>query len=146
MDNIIYKKLDIANNLTEETKNKITNFLTNHMQQYSDSVESVMLCLDYVSDPSRGGEIYLSEHNSNIVGAVVTNYTHMKGYIPANLLVYVATHNQYRRKGIAKKLMQMALQNCKNGATLHVEMNNPAKILYEKLGFVQKYVEMRLAR
>jgi len=40
--------------------------------------------------------------------------------------------------------MQHAINNTHGGIALHVEPDNPAKILYEKLGFTNKYLEMRL--
>ncbi len=41
-----------------------------------------------------------------MVGAVVVNGTGMEGYIPENILVYIATHKVSRGKGIGKKLME----------------------------------------
>jgi len=40
-------------------------------------------------------------------------------------------------------MMRLALETAKGNVALHVEPNNPAKILYEKLGFTNKYLEMR---
>ena len=40
--------------------------------------------------------------------------------------------------------MNEAIKNTKGGIALHVEPNNPARFLYEKLGFTNKYLEMRL--
>ena len=79
-----------------------------------------------------------------MVGAVVVNKTGMQRYIPENILVYIATHNQYRGRGIGKKLMQETIKVCDGAIALHCEPDNPAKYLYEKLGFTSKYLEMRL--
>ena len=81
-----------------------------------------------------------------LVGVVVINQTGMEGYIPENILVYIATHNGYRGKGIGKKLMQKAIETTKGNIALHVEPDNPARLLYEKLGFTNKYLEMRLTK
>jgi ribosomal-protein-alanine N-acetyltransferase len=78
-----------------------------------------------------------------IVGAVVINETGMGGYIPENILVYIAIHNGYRGQGLGKKMMKLALESCKGDVALHVEPDNPARFLYEKLGFENKYLEMR---
>ena len=77
-------------------------------------------------------------------GAVVVNDTKMGGYIPQNILVYIAVDAAQRGKGIGKKLMQEAIANATGGIALHVEPDNPAKRLYESLGFTNKYLEMRL--
>jgi ribosomal protein S18 acetylase RimI-like enzyme len=70
----------------------------------------------------------------------------MGGYIPENILVYIAIHNNYRGKGFGKTLMQKAINHCEGDIALHVEANNPAKFLYEKLGFTNPYLEMRLKK
>jgi GNAT superfamily N-acetyltransferase len=81
-----------------------------------------------------------------MVGAVVVNETGMDGYIPENILVYIATHRQQRGKGLGRKLMNAAIDAAKGNIALHVEPENPAGFLYEKLGFTSKYKEMRLVK
>ncbi len=39
--------------------------------------------------------------------------------------------------------MEKTMSIAKGDIALHVEPNNPAKFLYEKLGFTNKYLEMR---
>jgi len=39
--------------------------------------------------------------------------------------------------------METAISTAVGSIALHVEPNNPAKGLYEKLGFTNKYLEMR---
>jgi len=70
----------------------------------------------------------------------------MKDYIPENILVYIAINNSQRGKGYGKKLMEKAISSVEGNIALHVEPNNPAKALYEKLGFTNKYLEMRLIK
>ena len=55
-------------------------------------------------------------------------------------------HNKARGKGVGKKIMQKAIEIADGDIALHVEPNNPAKFLYEKLGFENKYLEMRLKK
>ena len=84
--------------------------------------------------------------DQQLIGAVVVNRTGMSQYIPENILVYIAVHRDYRGRGIGKELMQEAIQQCKGNIALHVESGNPARKLYEKLGFRNKYLEMRLEK
>ena len=42
--------------------------------------------------------------------------------------------------------MKKAIEITEGAIALHVEPNNPAKGLYEKLGFTNKYLEMRLQK
>lgn len=70
----------------------------------------------------------------------------MDSYIPENILVYIATHRDYRGKGLGKELMKIAINTTEGDIALHVDPDNPAIRLYEKLGFVNKYLEMRLKK
>ncbi len=99
----------------------------------------------------KGGYIFYAIENEEkdengkekIVGATVINETGMEDYIPENILVYIAVDGSQRGKGIGKKIMQEAMNSVNGSIALHVEPDNPAKKLYEKLGFTNKYLEMR---
>ena len=67
----------------------------------------------------------------------------MEGYIPENILVYIATDKNHRGKGIGSKLMDAAIEHTQGDIALHVEPDNPARKLYERCGFTNKYLEMR---
>ena len=84
--------------------------------------------------------------NDEIMGATIVNKTGMADYIPENILVYIAVHENARGKGFGKKLMNKVIELADGDIALHVEPNNPAKFLYEKLGFENKYLEMRLKK
>ncbi|HZK95182.1 MAG TPA: GNAT family N-acetyltransferase [Prolixibacteraceae bacterium] len=125
------------------TINHIADFLENHLDRFGDKNSDILKAIQYALDPSKGGFIELCIENTDIIGAVVVNKTGMDGYIPSNILVYIAIHRDYRGKGFGKKLMIEAMSKTTGGIALHVESDNPAKFLYEKLGFVNKYLEMR---
>lgn len=72
--------------------------------------------------------------------------TGMKGYVPENLLLFVAVSPSMRNRGIGAKLVRKAIEISDGNVKLHVEYENPAKRLYERLGFTNKYAEMRYAR
>lgn len=126
----------------------INEFLHTHLEQYGDEMEDIAKAMRYSlgEGGKPGGYILTSNDGDNITGAVVVNKTGMNGYVPENILVYIATHNEYRGKGIGKQLMQNAIQVAEGDIALHVEPDNPAKVLYEKLGFTNKYLEMRLKK
>ena len=94
-------------------------------------------------NPNKGGWVLLAKEENELKGAVVINKTGMDEYIPANILVYIAVHESERGKGLGKKLMELAMEKTTGGIALHVEPDNPAKRLYERLGFTHKYLEMR---
>lgn len=131
---------------TEFPQQTIVDFLFTHLEQYGDTKEDISKCIDYVMNPSKGGNIIIGTDEDKIVGITILNNTGMKGYIPENILVYIAVDNSKRGKGYGKKIMEKAIEVTSGSIALHVEPNNPAKKLYEKLGFTNKYLEMRLSK
>lgn len=126
-------------------KKSIIDFLFRHLEQYGDPWEDIEKAVDFSLKmyESFGGFILVSYEGAEISGVVVVNRTGMSGYIPENILVYIATHSQMRGKGIGKFLMQEAINHAEGDIALHVEPDNPAGFLYEKVGFTSKYKEMR---
>lgn len=126
------------------------------------------MCLEYAlgTGPAQGGLILIAHrageeraggdpdtydvpdiHNTpKILGAVVINHTHMSGYIPEHILVYIAVHAEARGQGLGRLMMKEILRVVPGGIALHVEPDNPAVRLYESMGFTSKYKEMRLER
>lgn len=125
----------------------IADFLHKHLEEYRDDKRDILKALEYVFDHNKpGGNIILLLESNFIVGAVVTNETGMSNYVPENILVYIAVHKGHRGKGIGKELMNNAIKLTKGGLALHVEPDNPAIFLYKKMGFENKYLEMRYQR
>lgn len=134
---------------SSEKVDEVARFLHTHLEEYGDDIESIKKAIFYVKD--RGGHILVVRENNSqngaIMGASVINKTGMKGYIPDNILVYIATDKAIRGQGVGKRLMNFILENIKGDIALHVDFKNePATKLYEKLGFSKKYYEMRLIR
>jgi [ribosomal protein S18]-alanine N-acetyltransferase len=127
------------------SEDQIVDFLFQHLDQYGDPREQIQACMDFAMqrDKGIGGFAIIGHEDGRILGTTIINYTGMKGYIPSNILVYIAVDRSARGKGIGKKVMNEALKHCKGGVALHVEPDNPARYLYEKLGFTNKYLEMR---
>ncbi len=134
--------------VSEDTKKEIADFLYEHLDQFGDKHEYIMKCINFALDEEDkfGGFILTSRDNGKINGAVIINKTGMGGYIPENILVYIAVDKAYRGKGIGKSLMQKTFDKAEGDIKLHVEPENPARFLYEKLGFTSKYLEMRWTR
>ncbi len=128
------------------TNQKVAEFLYEHLEQYGDKLADIKECTDYVMNPEKGGNILIGTDNDQIVGAVILNNTGMKDYIPENILVYIAVDGKQRGKGYGKKMMEKAISSTKGSIALHVEPDNPAFHLYTKMGFTNKYLEMRLVK
>jgi [ribosomal protein S18]-alanine N-acetyltransferase len=145
---INYEKYTPAQTVGLLEKESIISFLFKHLDEYGDAREDITKCVEYAlnygSHP--GGVILCAWDERTPVGAAIINKTGMGGYIPENILVYLATHADYRGQGIGKNLMQLAFEATDGDIALHVEADNPARKLYEKLGFTNKYLEMRWKR
>lgn len=139
---------DAVNRPNALEKNEIINFLSKNLEEFGDPKNDIQKAIDYSIKEfsSFGGFTMIVSEDNNIKGAVVVNRTGMGGYIPENILVYVATDKNSRGQGIGKTLMEKAINHSKGDIALHVEANNPAKKLYEKLGFTNPYLEMRLKK
>ena len=121
------------------------NFLFNHLDQFGDPKEDINKCLDYAfsDEKSEGGYALAAFYEDKLVGALIMNKTGMSGYIPEYILVYIAVDASYRGKGFGRQIVEESFKHADGNVKLHVEYENPAKRLYERIGFVSKYAEMR---
>ena len=126
-------------------KKELVDFLYQHLDEFGDKWEDIESAVNYALDPNPalGGFVLFIKEQGDIKGVVVMNNTRMKGYIPENILVYIAVHKDTRGQGVGKLLMKNAIQSAKGDIALHVEANNPARFLYESVGFKSPYLEMR---
>jgi len=142
------KVFNTKNKPSSTEKSQIINFLYSNLEQYGDAKSSIEKAIDYSlgENNSKGGCTILLYDDQILKGTAVINHTGMGGYIPENILVYIATHKDYRGEGLGKKLMEKVISETTGDIALHVEANNPAKKLYEKFGFTNPYLEMRLKK
>jgi ribosomal-protein-alanine N-acetyltransferase len=128
-----------------ENNQVVVLFLKQHLEEYGDDTADIEKAINYIFDKD-GGFVLVQHLEQEITGVVVVNETGMEGYIPENILVYIAVNNKHRGRGYGKELMKNAIKLCDGDIALHVEKDNPAVFLYEKIGFTQPYIEMRLKR
>lgn len=140
--------LNSTNAPTFLQEKEVVDFLFTHLEKYGDPKPHIQMAIDYAcsSHKGKGGFVVIARLKNEIVGAVVINQTGMSGYIPENILVYIAVNSEVRGMGIGNQLMQKAIDLAKGDIALHVEADNPARKLYERLGFTNKYLEMRLKK
>jgi ribosomal protein S18 acetylase RimI-like enzyme len=143
-----YKISTPTEGLSRKQMDEIIDFLFVQLEQYGDKKPDIRKAIEYAMqiNSSPGGYVLTCRDDETLMGAVVVNKTGMSGYIPENILVYIAVHKDTRGKGVGKSLMELALKCAEGDMALHVEPENPAKFLYEKLGFENKYLEMRYKR
>ena len=130
------------------TRDEIATFLHTHLDEYGDSKSAILKCIGYAygDSPGTGGFILVAHNSDEILGVVIINNTNMEEYIPEHILVYIAVHEKTRGQGVGKELMQRVINHTNGDIALHVEPDNPARFLYQKVGFTSKYQEMRLKK
>jgi GNAT superfamily N-acetyltransferase len=141
----IYKLEDFTQELT---KQEFIDFLHKHLERFGDPKDQIELCIDYALSTAegKGGFLLAGYYDGKLVGGLIMNKTGMSGYIPDNILVYVAVDASLRGKGIGAQIINKSFELAEGDVKLHVEYDNPAKRLYERLGMTNKYAEMRLKK
>ncbi len=127
------------------TVDGVVAFLYEHLDRWRDEPSAIGKAIAYAfsEEAGKGGYLLLAYEDKQLVGVVIMNKTGMEEYVPEYLLVYIAVHKNMRGRGIGKQLLRKVFAESKGNIALHVEYDNPAKHLYEKLGFTSKYAEMR---
>lgn len=146
---INYLYVDKLEDLREYTSlNELAGFLHSALIPYEDSIDEIMGGLEYAFSEAegKGGFVLLAREDNTTVGALVMLRTGMSGYVPPNILLYIAVDPAHRGQGIGGNLIKEAFKRASGDIKLHVEYENPAKRLYERMGFESKYAEMRYTR
>lgn len=149
MDKVAFVKIHNEKDLPPWAHREILiPFLHETMKPYEDTPEDINRALDYVfpKDKSQGGFLMLAGYQDQLAGALIMLHTGMEGFVPKHLLLFVSVAPELRGQGLGRKIIELATQNLDGDIKLHVEYDNPAKRLYERMGFESKYAEMRLAR
>ena len=130
------------------TREQFVDFLFEHLGQLGDPKSAINKCIDYAFklNGGLGGFCVVAKDKGEVVGGLIMNSTGMGEYIPANILVYVAVDASKRGKGYGRKICEYAMNEVEGDVALHVEYENPAKRLYERIGFTSKYAEMRFKK
>ncbi len=144
-----FKVIKTENDFDEKlSREKFVDFLYKHLDKFGDSKEAINKSIDYAFSKTQGcgGYLLAAFNDDEPVGTLVMNKTGMSGYIPENVLVYVAVDSKFRGKGYGREIIIKAISLAEGDVKLHVEYENPAKRLYERIGFTTKYAEMRFKK
>jgi ribosomal protein S18 acetylase RimI-like enzyme len=137
---------DAFTGISPMEKNMLVSFLHEHCEN-ADSPASIREAVEYAlkTKPSFGGFILVVRQRHQILAAIVANRTGMEGYSATNIFVYAGFHPECRsNETLIHDAMQKAIGYADGDIAMHVEPNNPALKLYQKLGFSAQYLELRL--
>jgi len=142
------KMVHTPQELEKLDREQFVNFMFDSLGQFGDPKKDINKCIDYAfsKEETAGGFLVAGYENDQLIGGVIMNRTGMSGYIPEWILVYVAVDPSCRGRGFGQELIETALQHSEGDVKLHVEYDNPAKRLYERIGFDSKYAEMRFKK
>ncbi|MFO8130329.1 MAG: GNAT family N-acetyltransferase [Bacteroidales bacterium] len=140
------KVLTPAEEVTLLNKLQLVNFIYEHIGHNKDTREDIKKAIDYALNPYplAGGFILYYEEKGEVIGVALLNNTGMQGYVPENLLVYLITHKDHRKKGLGRKLLQKAMEMTSGDMALHIEKDHPALAFIKEMGFENPFLEMRL--
>jgi [ribosomal protein S18]-alanine N-acetyltransferase len=127
------------------TPDSLAGFIHENIKPYEDTPEDTKSAVELALDPDhpKGAFILVAEFDKQPVGALIMLRTGMKGYVPENILLMVCVHPSTRGQGVGGLLIRKGIELADGDVKLHVEYDNPAKQVYEKIGFTTKYAEMR---
>jgi GNAT superfamily N-acetyltransferase len=145
---MIIKTFDAYSRLSTMEISRITNFLYEHSGEFRDKKRAIRKSISYASKEisGLGGYVFVMEHQNNILGALVVNKIGMNEYLTENIFVYLAVSDSYRGKGIAKKLINYAINYCQGNISAFISLDDSVKELFEEAGFKPRNIEMRLQR
>lgn len=145
---LTFQKINSEKDFNAVSRSQFVDFLHLHLGKFGDAPQAIQKCIDYAfsTESGKGGFCMIAYLDNQMVGGLIMNQTGMEEFIPQNILVYVAVDASHRGKGIGRLLIDHSVAECNGNIALHVEYDNPAKKLYERLGFTSKYAEMRLNR
>ena len=129
----------------EMPSEEFIDFLYTHLDKFGDTKSAISKCIDFAfgKNCGLGGFLLAAYWDSELCGELIMNKTGMSEFIPENILVYIAVDSKFRNKGIGNQIVERAIKEADGDVKLHVENENPAKRLYERIGFSTKYAEMR---
>ena len=94
--------------------------------------------------PSLGGFVLNLNEENQLVGAMVVHATGMANRNPKYRLSLFAVARNRRHNGIAKHLVDYAKEKTGNGLAVQLKRGDGEVAFFDKLGFKEKYIEMRL--
>jgi len=123
----------------------LAKFVKKHMKPFHDPPEYTKKGIrDALTGvPDDGGFVLLAYLDHELVGTLVMLSTGMDNYIPPYCLLFIGVNGDFRGLGIGQQIMDYTLEEVGDNVYLHVDYDNPAKHLYERMGFLNSYAEMR---
>ncbi|MCF8374464.1 MAG: GNAT family N-acetyltransferase [Bacteroidales bacterium] len=133
-------------------KQRLIDFILRYYEDYGHTKKGIKKTIDYALKEnymihpsfSHGGFVVVCRLEKEIVGTLVLNKTGYDDILPANMLMYIATHHDFRRQGIARNMIKQAKRFSNGNIATHVLDNNHSTDFFAHNGFNSRVIEMRL--
>lgn len=138
---------DAFTKISLSDRSRLVKFLSKHLEDERTENSDLELAVDYaVKDvPSFGGFILsVEDDNGQIIGSTIITKTGMKGFSSEHLMSFLAVHREHRHNGVFGKLMKKTLEKTAGDLALQVNPSHPNFHHFEEMGFVPRYMQMRL--
>lgn len=127
-------------NFEEYSKEEISKWTKEWLQDYSDSLDETVEAVEYAM---KDGFIVLALRSNTPQGIGVVVNLGFEKVLPTYHLVYIGTKEGNKGRGIASELINQLILITDGRLSLHVDPDNKrAKALYQKLGFNTEYHRM----
>ena len=143
-----FQLLNTTDFVTTLEKEAIINFLLENLDDYTESRDNVSRAIEYALSkfPHQGGFILMAKNGNEIQGVAVVNRTNFEEYFPENILVFIATSRDERRKGIALELLNRTKVYSKGSILVRITKDGQINQLFTKAGFELQSTEYILNR
>lgn len=137
-----------TNRPTELEKHGVIKFVNDFIVDNPSNKENIRKSLEYATKErmSFGGFVIVQKWFGEIVGVSIVNHTGMEGYMPENILTYIAVSDHHKKNGIAKEMIQQVLNYAKGEVAVYLRDRNDLIPAFEHLGFKKTIEGMIIVR
>mgnify|MGYP001155434785 CR=1 FL=1 len=141
-----FKTYDAFSRLSLLQINKLTKFIHQYQLQNDFTEQGIRRSIEYAAKerPGFGGLIVTAEEGDEVIGAAVLNKTGFEGYLPENLVVSIAVHQNYKDDGVYRKIVDYVVNYCCGDIGVQLKETNPLVRFFKNQGFTNNYIQMNL--
>ena len=143
---MLFKTYDAFSRLSLLQINKLTKFIYQYQFQNDFDEQGIPRALQYAAKerPGFGGLIVTAEEAKEIIAVVVLNKTGFEGYLPENLVVSIAVHQDHKDQGVYRKIVDYVVNYCCGDVGVQLKESNPLVHFFKSQGFKNNYIQLNL--
>lgn len=143
-----YEMLNPSTTIGLVHKQQIVDFLYENLDEHQDNKMNISKAIDHAVGGmvNNGGFVVTAKDAGDIIGAAVLCKTGMEGFMPQNVLTYLAVRNDFRRQEIGTKLMKKVLMFARGEISVQLKAYDQKQTVefFKKFGFNEKALQLNL--